>query len=268
MPDSLHDKSVDEIAARLAADTARGLSSQEAIARLARSGPNELRKGKTISPFVLLGNQFHSLVIWVLICAALVSAALGEFVDGIAIIAIVVLNAIIGFFQEYRAEQAAAALARLAAPRAKVVRDGQTAVVPATEVVYGDLLLVEAGDLVAADARLIEASALRANEAPLTGESQPLEKQTGICVSDTPLADRQNMVFFGTSIVGGSGRAIRCMPRARATVTTAGRPSGIAATARLTAPRNSPNKGEERSSPRAKIRATIPRHAHSKRLAT
>lgn len=208
MTDSWHDKAVDEIAARLATDTVRGLSTREAAERLVQDGPNELRKGEVISPLAILAGQFRSLVIWVLIIAALVSAVLGELIDGIAILAIVVLNAVIGFFQEYRAERAAAALARLAAPRAKVIREGQAAVSAASEVVCGDVLLFEAGDLVAADARLIEASALRANEAPLTGESQPVEKQAEICASDTPLADRKNMVFLGTSIVGGSGRAL------------------------------------------------------------
>src|SRR5262249_6420916 len=161
----------------------------------------------TVSPLTILASQFSSLVIWVLIGAAIVSGMLGEMVDGIAIIAIVLLNALVGFFQEYRAERAAAALARLTAPRAKVVRDGQATVIAAAEVVRGDVLLCEAGDLVAADARLIEAFTLRANEAPLTGESQPVEKQVGICALETSLADRKNMVFLGTSIVGGSGRA-------------------------------------------------------------
>ncbi|NOT55449.1 MAG: cation-translocating P-type ATPase [Deltaproteobacteria bacterium] len=205
---SWHDKPIDELAVQLATDLQQGLSPQEATEHLAKAGPNELRKGESISPFSILVSQFRSLVIWVLIGAAVVSAVLGEFVDGIAIIAIVLLNALIGFFQEYRAERAAAALARLTAPRAKVVRGGQAAVIAASEVVPGDLLLLDAGDLVAADARLLEASALRVNEAPLTGESQPVGKQTGTCVADTSLADQTNMIFLGTSIVGGSGRAL------------------------------------------------------------
>jgi Ca2+-transporting ATPase len=205
---SWHDKPIDELAVQLATDPQHGLSSQEVTERFAKAGPNELRKGEAISPLAILASQFQSLVIWVLIGAAVVSAALGEFVDGVAIIAIVLLNAVIGFFQEYRAERAVAALARLTAPRAKVVRGGQAAVIAASEVVPGDVLLLDAGDLVAADAQLLEASALRANEAPLTGESQAVEKQTGTCAPDTPLADRTNMVFLGTSIVGGSGRAL------------------------------------------------------------
>src|SRR5215831_17185435 len=208
MPDSWHDKVGDEIAARLATDARRGLSTREAAERLAQDGPNELRQGETVSPLTILVGQFSSLVIWVLIGAAVVSGMLGEMIDGIAIIAIVLLNAIVGFIQEYRAERAAAALARLTAPRAKAVRDGQATVIASAEVVRGDILLFEAGDLVAADGRLIAAAALRANEAPLTGESQPVEKQAGLCAPDTSLADRQNMVFLGTSIVAGSGRAV------------------------------------------------------------
>jgi len=207
-PDHWHEQTVDEIVDRLATDALRGLSPREAAERLTQDGPNELSKGETVSPLAILGGQFSNLVIWVLIGAAVISGILGETIDGIAIIAIVLLNALVGFFQEYRAERAAAALARLTAPRAKVVRDGQATVIAAAEVVRGDLLLLEAGDLVAADARLSEAAAFRTNEAPLTGESQPVEKQAGLCASDTALADRRNMVFLGTSIVGGSGRAI------------------------------------------------------------
>jgi Ca2+-transporting ATPase len=208
MKDAWFDQTIVDVAKRLATDPERGLSSEEAARRLAQLGPNELRKAKGISPLALFAGQFKSLVIWVLIAAASVAIALGELIDGSAILAIVILNAIIGFFQEYRTEKAAAALARLAAPKARVVRGGHAAVIAAAEIVQGDVLLLEAGDLVAADARLIEASALRANEAPLTGESEPVGKSTGVCPTGTPLADRNNMVFLGTSIVGGSGRAL------------------------------------------------------------
>lgn len=169
-----HDQSIPELTTQLTTDVTQGLTPQEAAARLQQWGPNELRKGKTISPLAILAGQFRSLVIWVLIGAALVSGALGELADGMAILAILLLNAIIGFFQEYRAEQSVAALARLAAPRARVVRGGHAEVIAAAEIVPGDVLLLEAGDLIAADAHLIEAASLRANEAPLTGESQPI----------------------------------------------------------------------------------------------
>jgi len=205
---SWYDRPISDLTAQFGTDVQQGLTLHEAAQRLQQCGPNELRKAQAVSPLALLAGQFGNLVIWVLIGAALVSAALGEVVDGIAILAIVVLNAVIGFFQEYRAEQAVAALARLTAPRARVVRDGHAEVIATSEVVRGDILLLDAGDLVAADARLVEASALRTNEAPLTGESQPVEKQAGVCQPETPLAECHNMVFLGTSIAGGSGRAL------------------------------------------------------------
>ena len=206
--ESWHAKPIADLTAQCGTDVLRGLTSPEAAQRFHHGGPNALRTDHAVSPLALLAGQFGSLVIWVLIGAALVSVALGEVVDGSAILAIVVLNAVLGFFQEYRAERAVAALARLTAPRARVVRDGHAAVIAATEVVRGDILLLDAGDLVAADARLVEASTLRTNEAPLTGESQPVEKQADLCQPDTPLAERHNMVFLGTSIAGGSGRAL------------------------------------------------------------
>ncbi len=208
MTGAWHANPVDVIAAEVRSDTCHGLTGEEAERRLAREGPNELRKAKRASMLVILAGQFNSLVIWVLIGAASVSIALDEIADGIAILAIVVLNAIIGFVQEYRAERAAAALARMTAPRARVIREGHAAVIPASSVVRGDVLLLEAGDLVAADARLIEASAMRSNEAPLTGESEPVGKRAATLAPETPLADRHNLVFLGTSIVNGSGRAL------------------------------------------------------------
>ena len=203
-----HNQSITEAASLLATDVEQGLSANEAKNRLARYGQNKLRKGKRLSALVIFVSQFKSLVIWVLIGAAAVSAALGETVDGIAIITIVILNAVIGFIQEYRAEKAAAALARLTAPHCRVVRGGHSAVVAATEIVPGDILLLEGGDLVAADARLTQASVLRINEAPLTGESQAVDKLIDSFPPETPLADRKNMVFLGTSVTGGFGRAL------------------------------------------------------------
>ena len=203
-----HNQSATELTNLLATDTEKGLSDQEAAIRLTQYGANKLRKGKRFSALTIFMAQFKSLIIWVLIGAAAISTALGEMVDGIAIIAIVILNAIIGFVQEYRAEKAAAALAHLAAPHCRVIRDGHSAVVAATEIVPGDILLLEGGDLVAADARLIESSVLRVNEAPLTGESQAVDKLIDTMPLETPLAEQKNMVFLGTSVTNGSGRAI------------------------------------------------------------
>jgi Ca2+-transporting ATPase len=196
------------VAAALTTDRAAGISPAEAAQRLARDGRDELHQGEALSPLTLFGRQFRSLLVWVLLGAAGISIALGERADSLAIVAIVFLNALIGFVQEYRADRAAAALARLTAPRARVVRGGRSEVIPAAEVIRGDLLLLEAGDLVAADARLLETAALRTNEAPLTGESEPVDKRPGSCPAATPLADRFNMAFLGTSVVAGSGRAL------------------------------------------------------------
>ncbi len=196
------------VAAELAVDPVRGLSTDEALRRLAVHGPNELAQFETTSAFTIFARQFASLVIWILILAASVSAAMGERVDAIAIIAIVVLNAAIGFVQEYRAEKAVAELKRLTAPKGRVLRDATAAIVPASILVPGDVLLVEAGDLVAADARLIEEAGLETNEATLTGESEPVGKSPAACASDALLPERRNMLYLGAAVTRGSGRAL------------------------------------------------------------
>jgi P-type Ca2+ transporter type 2C len=198
----------DSIAAELAADPVRGLSAAEVQRRLAIYGSNELAQAAATSAFTVFARQFTSLVIWILILAALVSAVMGERVDAIAILAIVLLNAAIGFMQEYRAEKAMVELRRMTAPTGRVLRDGSAATVPASVLVPGDLLLVEAGDLVAADARLLEESGLETNEAALTGESVPVAKSSGVCARETLLPERSNMLFLGTAVTRGSGRAL------------------------------------------------------------
>ncbi len=144
---------------------------------------------------------------WLLAAAAVLSAIAGEATDAIAIAAILVLNAAVGFFQELRAERAVLALRSLTAPRARVVRDGRAAVIAAAEVVPGDLLLLEAGDLIAADARIADVAALRMNEAPLTGESAPVDKSPAPVPESTPLAERADTVFMGTAVASGTGSA-------------------------------------------------------------
>ncbi len=198
----------DAIAAELAADPVRGLSATEARRRLAIHGLNEIAQAAATSALTIFARQFTSLVIWILILAASVSAVMGERVDAIAIVAIIVLNAVIGFFQEYRADKAVAELKRMTAPRGRVLRDGSAATVPASVLVPGDLLLVEAGDLVAADARLLEEAGLETNEAALTGESVPVAKSPATCARDTLLPERGNMLFLGTAVTRGSGRAM------------------------------------------------------------
>ncbi|MGJ0483427.1 MAG: cation-translocating P-type ATPase [Methylomicrobium sp.] len=203
-----HNLDLKVLADELPTDPVKGLASEEAKQRLQRDGRNELRKTRSVSALTIFFRQFASLVIWALIGAVAISMYLGEKAESIAIIAIIVLNAVIGFFQEFRAEKSAAALAQLAAPKARVMRNGHAEMCAASEIVAGDVLLLEAGDLVAADARLIEAFSLRANEVSLTGESLPVDKSVNRLPPDTPLADRSNMVFLGTSIALGSGRAL------------------------------------------------------------
>jgi Ca2+-transporting ATPase len=184
-----------------------GLTAAEAARRLHEVGPNELRREASTPAWRLLLAQFTSPVVGLLVIACGVSAALGEWIDAAAIGAIVVLNAIVGFVQEHRAERAILALRAMTAPRARVLRDGASVVVPATEVVPGDRLVLEAGDVVAADAEVHDAHALATGEAPLTGESAPVDKRPGALPPDTPLAERRDMVFMGTSVVRGSGSA-------------------------------------------------------------
>ena len=153
-----------------------GLTGAEARARLARGGSNEIPRQEGKPAWRVLAGQFASPLVWLLLGAALVSGVLGDVVDALAIGAIMLINAFVGFAQEHRAQKALLALRAMTAPHARVVRDGRVVVVEATTVVPGDVLVLEAGDVVAADARLVEAHALAANEAPLTGESLPVAK--------------------------------------------------------------------------------------------
>ncbi|HSN04365.1 MAG TPA: cation-translocating P-type ATPase [Nitrospira sp.] len=204
-----HSLTPEVIAGQLGSDLTAGLSGYEAAARLAGHGPNELPEAAPPSIVRLALSQFSSLIIWVLIGAAVLSGLLQEWIDAGAIVAIVVLNALLGFVQEYKAERSLAALKRLSVVTARVVRDGVVHVLPAQALVPGDLILLEAGDRVPADARLLSATHLRAQEATLTGESTPVEKSSALRpVPDLPLADRVNMVFLGTNVVGGKGRAL------------------------------------------------------------
>jgi len=202
--------SVSEIAKELGTDTTTGLSSESHIERLVEVGPNELLEMRAQSPFGLFASQFKGLVIWVLIGAAMVSGLVKEWVDALAILTIVVLNAVLGFLQELRAEKSLASLRKLSAPSAKVIRDGVSAVVPARELVPGDLIELDAGDHVPADARIAwHTPNFAVQESGLTGESSPVYK-TGLILEEenVPLGDRANIVYLGTAVVSGRARAI------------------------------------------------------------
>lgn len=186
-----------------------GLGQVEVERRLAEHGPNELldRGGK--SPWRILWEQFTATMVVILMAAAAISAGLGQFKDAGAIMAIVVLFAILGFVQEYRAEKAMAALKKLTVPLVRAFRGGQIREISAREVVPGDVILLEAGNLVPADARLLESANLRIQEATLTGESEPVEKEpAALAGDDLPLGDRRNMAYMGTVVTYGRGKAV------------------------------------------------------------
>lgn len=186
-----------------------GLSPAEAAARLEKYGPNELAPAKKISPAVIFFRQFANLLMLILMAAIVISTLMGETLDALVILAILLGCVVLGFFQEYRAEKAAAALAKLAAPTATVIREGREIILPSREVVPGDLLALYTGDRVAADGRLLEVVNLKADEALLTGESTPEHKHlSAVSTPDTPVADQTCMVFGGTVITYGRGRAV------------------------------------------------------------
>jgi Ca2+-transporting ATPase len=206
---------IDEALATLVTDAHLGLSHGEARARLRRFGKNELRAERRVPAWRRFFAQFADVLVVLLLVAALISAGLWFYerdaalpYEAIAIFAIVLLNAIMGYVQQARAEQAVAALRGMSAARAAVIRDGQRHSIPATEIVPGDIILVEEGDTIPADGRLIESTALQTAEAALTGESLPVSKDTAPIPGEAGLGDRHNMIFSGTAATYGRGRAV------------------------------------------------------------
>ena len=211
-----HTASVDEVARRLGVDPGVGLAAEEALRRARRFGPNALPEARRRGPWRLLARQFRDFMILLLFAAALVAGLIGEPVEALAIVAIVLVNGAIGFVQELRAERAAEALRALAAPGAMVRRDGRVLRVPAAALVPGDVVLLEAGDIVPADLRLSEAARLQIDESALSGESVPVEKHTE--PSGDPalaLADRANQAWKGTVVTVGRGRGLAVATGAR-----------------------------------------------------
>ncbi|ACM04157.1 H+ transporting ATPase, proton pump [Cereibacter sphaeroides KD131] len=185
-----------------------GLTEAEAAARLARHGPNRLPEARTRGPIRRFLAQFNNVLIYVLLVASVVTAALQHWVDTGVILAVVLANAIIGFIQEGRAESAMAAIRGMLAPHAAVLRNGRRVSIDGAHLVPGDIVLLEAGDKVPADLRLIEARGLAAQEAILTGESVPVEKATSPVAADAPLGDRRSMLWSGTLVTQGAARGL------------------------------------------------------------
>ena len=208
-------QAVEETLAALGADVDLGLSQDEARSRLERCGRNELRAEEPVPAWRKFLAQFTDVLVILLLIAALISAGLWLYeresawpYEAIAIFAIVLLNAIMGYVQQARAEQAVAALRQMSAAHTTVIRDGVRQSIPAAELVPGDIILVEEGDTVPADARLIQSTALQTAEAALTGESLPVSKDIAPITGEAGLGDRRNMIFSGTAATYGRGRAV------------------------------------------------------------
>jgi len=200
-----------EVVAALDADP-DGLTSTEARARLSRYGPNRLLAVEGPTAACLLLEQVATPLMGALLASGAIALALGEIEDGLVVLAVVIINALIGVAQEYRAGRAIAALAELVVEPARVRRDGAWIEIPVDQVVPGDLLEVASGDRVAADVRLLDAAALRAQEAALTGESEPVDKGAPPVAADAPLAERRTLLFAGTMVAAGSGRGVTVAP--------------------------------------------------------
>ncbi|HSH05574.1 MAG TPA: cation-translocating P-type ATPase [Anaerolineae bacterium] len=204
-----HLKDSQAILSQFNVDPQQGLDTATIEKNRAKYGPNKLDEHQLKSPWLILWEQFTEVMVIVLIVAALISLALGEYKDVIAIMTIVILNAALGFFQEYRAERAMAALQELANPTVRVRRKGKLMDVESWELVPGDIILVEAGSKIPADSRLVEAVNLRAQEASLTGESEPVNKTDDTLTGEhLPVADRSNMIYLGTAVTYGRGTAV------------------------------------------------------------
>lgn len=197
-----------EIENSLETDIKSGLPTQEAKSRLDTYGTNQLREAKKKSTWVILADQFKSLLVLLLAVAAVVSFIFGDNVEGIAITAVILINALIGFFTELKAVRSMEALQDLGKVEATAIREGQRITIPAEEIVPGDVLYLTAGSIISADCRLAEVSKLQTDESALTGESVPVGKRTEPIDSDTPLAERINMAFKGTSVTRGEGKGI------------------------------------------------------------
>lgn len=204
---SPYNHTIDEVLKELNT-TEKGLAPSEAEKRIRRYGKNILKEKEKISPIKIFIEQFNSPVVWILIGALIISFVIGEKVDAIVIVIILIINAIIGFFQEYNAEKGIEALKKLAGLKALVIRDANEQEIDSAEVVPGDILIAREGDKVPADARIIDAVQLEVQESILTGESLPVKKTHEKLPSDKEVAEQKNMLFSGTIITKGKGRAV------------------------------------------------------------
>ncbi len=185
-----------------------GLTKKEAGLRIGKYGKNVIQKFSSVSPLKVFLNQFKSFIIYILLAAAVLAFVLGEKIDTVVILAIVVINALLGFFQEFKAEKSIEALRKLSTPTAVVIRDGKTIKIESAEIVPGDIIVIEEGSYIPADARLIDIAELKVDESTLTGESQPVKKSAEAISRDAIISNQHNMVFAGTVAVRGRAKAV------------------------------------------------------------
>jgi magnesium-transporting ATPase (P-type) len=203
-----HAKSADDVVKRLATNREKGLDAAEAATRLGKYGPNRLPEGKKRGPFMRFLAQFNNILVYVLLAAGFTKLMLGLWVDAGIIFGVVVLNALLGFIQEGKAEKALDSIRNMLSAEARVVRGGETRMIPADQLVPGDLVILESGDKIPADLRLIDAKNLRTEEAALTGESVPADKGTDVVPNNATVGDRENMAFSGTMVVSGRATGV------------------------------------------------------------
>lgn len=204
-----HMLSIEQIVSGLETNLIKGLDSREVQSRLEKYGENRLKEHAGISPWVILVSQFRNIIVVLLLAATGFSLILRDYVEAVAVLVVIALNALFGFFTEYRAEKAMGALKKMVTATAKVVRDGKLQEIEADKLVPGDVLVLEEGDQVTADGRLVEAENLAVVEASLTGESQPVDKKLEVLDNESlPVGDRVNLVYMGTMVVRGIGRAV------------------------------------------------------------
>lgn len=201
-------KAIKEVTSEINSNLLIGLTDSEVVLRQQKYS-NVMAAGQMVKPWQILLSQFTDTMVLVLLGATVISGIIGDMVDALTIMSIVVLNAILGFIQEFKAERSLEAIKKLSAPDAVVIRNGKKAKIPAAELVPGDLIILEAGDKVPADLRLVTSASLETDESPLTGESEPVEKQAlFLCTTDCPLAERINMAYMGTAVTKGRGMGL------------------------------------------------------------
>src|SRR6516225_4170943 len=203
-----HGMTADDAATRLATHTGKGLEVAEAAGRLQKYGPNRLPEGKKRGPFMRFLSQFNNILVYVLLGAGFAKLMLNLWLDAVIIFGVVILNALLGFIQEGRAEKALDSIRNMLSAEARTVRGGETRLIPAEELVPGDMVLLESGDKVPADLRLTDVKNLRTEEAALTGESVPTDKSTDSVSANATVGDRENMAFSGTLVVSGRATGV------------------------------------------------------------